>query len=356
MVSNSFLNFIQPNTKKLIYSFYFRSRYLVVYIFIGIISIIFELQIRSFLIKFGINEFKSSIISLPISITIAFLLNIKFNFKIQRKKLKESFFFFFLISTLSLIMQFILKLNFSLTNNYEVDRMLISGCCFIIFYFLHKKISFKNYVKVGVAIYANGVEDINKIYQKIGPYPDFIHVDIVDETFKKNIPEIKSYKLEAIKALWPNKEIQVHIMSKYPSRWIQKVKLHADKIFFHYEINENIEKILDENKDLKNNLGLAVSVNTDLKDYKKYIESFDNLLFLAIKEPGYSGQQFIEKSYSDINEINKLTSNRKFELCVDGGINYFNAKNIKSDEIVSGSFILSNINPVEVLLKMKFDT
>ena len=64
--------------------------------------------------------------------------------------------------------------------------MIISGSCFIIFYFLHKKFSFKDYVKVGVAIYANGVEDINKIYEKIGPYPDFIHVDIVDKHLKNN--------------------------------------------------------------------------------------------------------------------------------------------------------------------------
>ena len=86
MLFNSFLKFIHPDKRKLIYSLYFKSRYLIVYIFIGIISIIFELQIRSFLIKFGINELKSSIISLPVSIIVAFLLNINFNFKIQRKK------------------------------------------------------------------------------------------------------------------------------------------------------------------------------------------------------------------------------------------------------------------------------
>mgnify|MGYP006081649985 CR=1 FL=1 len=355
MLFSSFLNFIHPDKRKLLYSLYFKSRYLIVYIFIGIISIIFELQIRSFLIKFGINELKSSIISLPVSIIVAFLLNINFNFKIQRKKIKEAFFFFFLISTTSLFIQFVLKSNFSLMGNYEIDRMLISGSCFIIFYFLHKNISFKNYVKVGVAIYANGVEDINKIYEKIGPYPDFIHVDIVDESFLENAPEIKSYKLEVIKALWPNKDIQVHIMSKHPSRWIKEVENYADKIFFHFEIDENIEDILEENKILKNNLGLAVSVNTEFQNYQKYIKLFNNMLFLAIKKPGYSGQQFLEKSYSAIDEINKLTANRKFELSVDGGVNYFNAKNIKSDEIVSGSFILNNKKPIETLLKMKFE-
>ena len=356
MIYNSFLNFLHPNTNKLIYSFYYRSRYLIAYILIGIISIVFELQIRSILIKFGINDFGSSIVSLPISIATAFLLNIKFNFKIPQKRIAEAFLYFFLISTLSLAIQFVLKSKFDLTNNYDLDRMIVSGSCFIIFYFLHKKFSFKDYVKVGVAIYANGVEDINKIYQKIGPYPDFIHVDIVDKTFRKKVPIIKSYKLEIIKALWPSKIIQVHIMSKYPSKWIDIVKPYADKIFFHFEINENIKEILKRNKDISNKLGLAVSVNTNYKDYKNCIKLFNNLLFLTIKEPGYSGQQFQEKAYSDINQINKITSKRKFELCVDGGVNYFNAKNIKSEEIVSGSFILNSKKPVETLLKLKFDT
>tara|TARA_Y100000996_G_scaffold383583_1_gene339642 strand:+ start:675 stop:1745 length:1071 start_codon:yes stop_codon:yes gene_type:complete len=356
MFYSDFLNFLHPNTRKILYSFYFKSRYLIVYILIGIISIVFELQLRSILIKLGINDFKSSVISLPISIITAFLLNIKFNFKIPQKKIGQSFLIFFLISTLSLAIQFILKSKFVLTNNYDLDRMIISGSCFIIFYFLHKKFSFKDYVKVGVAIYANGVEDINKIYEKIGPYPDFIHVDIVDKTFKKNVPIIKSYKLEIIKALWPSKIIQVHIMSKYPSKWINVVKPYSDKIFFHYEINENIKKILKNNKDISQKLGLAVSVNTNYKNYKNYIKLFNNLLFLTIKEPGYSGQQFQEKSYSDINKINKLTANRKFELCVDGGVNHFNSKNIKSEEIVSGSFVLNSNKPVETLLKLKFDT
>ena len=44
---------------------------------------------------------------------------------------------------------------------------------------------FKDKVKIGVAVYANGIEDINKIFQKINKYPDFIHVDLVDTTFNK---------------------------------------------------------------------------------------------------------------------------------------------------------------------------
>lgn len=63
MLSTSILNFLHANTKKILYSSYYRLRYLIIFILIGIISIIFKPQVRNFLIKLGANKIKSSIIS-----------------------------------------------------------------------------------------------------------------------------------------------------------------------------------------------------------------------------------------------------------------------------------------------------
>ena len=71
---------------------------------------------------------------------------------------------------------------------------------FWIAYFFHSKFSFKDFKKVGVAIYANGVEDIPQIFNEIANFPDFIHVDIVDQTVNKNSKKVLSYKTEVIKA------------------------------------------------------------------------------------------------------------------------------------------------------------
>ena len=46
-------------------------------------------------------------------------------------------------------------------------------------YLLHKKFSFGSSAKLGVAIYASNDSNVHNIFQKIGIYPDFIHVDIV---------------------------------------------------------------------------------------------------------------------------------------------------------------------------------
>ena len=98
--------------------------------------------------------------------------------------------------------------------NFEQSRLLISGGFFLIGYFFHIKFSFKDNRKVGVAIYANGYENLNKIYKMIGPYPDFIHVDIVDKTMNLNASDSNLSKLETVKAYWPKHEINTHIMSK----------------------------------------------------------------------------------------------------------------------------------------------
>ena len=56
-------------------------------------------------------------------------------------------------------------------------------------YLLHRRFTFRDFKRVGVAIYANGVENLKDIYERIGQYPDFIHVDIVDQTFSEDAIE-----------------------------------------------------------------------------------------------------------------------------------------------------------------------
>ena len=71
--------------------------------------------------------------------------------------------------------------------------------CFFNWLFFTFNFYFQKSIKVGVAIYANGYEELEIIKNKIGEFPDFIHVDIVDKTMKKNADEIDFSKLDAIK-------------------------------------------------------------------------------------------------------------------------------------------------------------
>ncbi len=355
MIYKVYSNVISAETKKIIYRTYFKFRYIILYILIGFLSILFELQLRKLFLYVGIIDLYGSLLSLLSGIIVAFYLNIRINFKISPGKIKQSFFYFSIISGISFLTQFILSKNSLIDQNYDLNRIFMSGLCFVFFYFLHKKLSFKNTIKTGVAIYVNGIEDISKIYEKIESYPDFIQVDIVDDSFYEKAEEVKSYRLETIKAYWPKKEIHVHIMSKKPSFWIDQVLDYADKIFFHFEIDENINALLKKYNYNTSKFGLAVSVKTNFDDYKGFLKLFKNILLVTIPQPGYSGQTFSNDTYKIIEEIKKYEESKIEKICIDGGINENNIKSLKVDEIVSGSYVLNANDPIENLLKLQFN-
>ncbi len=354
MILEILSNNIAKEKRKSLYTIYFKTIKLIKYIIFGIIAIVCELLIRKVLILIELHEIQASLISLPISIILAFYCNVKFNFKIKKNKLLISALIFTFISSLSMFIQFQIKNKFLIYNNYEENRILMSGLCFIFFYFLHIKFSFKDEIQIGVAVYANGIDDINKIYDQIKNFPDFIHIDLVDKTFNPNAKEIDPNQIKLAKKLWRNKEIHMHIMSKKPDKWIEEYIDTVDKIFFHFESDIIIEDVYKKYKLKSKKLGLAVSCNTNVSNYSNILEKFKNILLLSIKNPGYSGQIFEIGSYEIIKKINNNNKKNNYTLCVDGGVNKINVNSLIADEIVSGSYVLKNQDPIYAIFNLKF--
>mgnify|MGYP001255995037 CR=1 FL=1 len=348
------INLLNPNIISYFHGIYYRARFLINYIVIGLLSIIIELTVQNQLINFGINIYASIMISIFIGIIFAFFGNIYFNFKIPNKKRNQAFKYFVFISISSALTQWLIINNINFISwTYQKSRLSMSGSMFIIGYLLHRKFSFRDRKKVGVAIYANGVEDVQEIHKKIGTYLDFIHVDIIDKTMNEDAKEINTYRMEAIKAYWPDKEIHTHIMSKKPSLYIDTILPYTDIIFIHPECDEKIITIHNKVKKSGKKFGLALSLETDIAKIKSYIELSDNILFLAIKDPGVSGQKFEIESLDKIKLINNHPSRSQFSLCIDGGVNEDIVTILKAEDIVSGSSVLNNINPKKQIMRLQ---
>ena len=259
-----------------------------------------------------------------------------------------------MISLFSIFIQCVTIQNIdSLACTYQKGRILISLLMFMIGYLLHRKFSFKDSKKVGVAIYANGVENIERIYNLIGSYLDFVHVDIVDSTFNQDANTIKTYRLEAIRAYWPNKEIHVHIMSKTPSIYINEIIPYSDVVFIHAEVDEEIHDIYSMIKEKKKKLGVVFSMSSRLNDIEPFLKLSDQVLLLAINEPGFSGQNFELKALEKIKLLNALPYRNQFSLCVDGGVNEDIVKILDAENIVSGSSVLNNLNPKKQIMRLQ---
>jgi ribulose-phosphate 3-epimerase len=231
--------------------------------------------------------------------------------------------------------------------------MMISSIVFIFAYGLHRKFSFKDYKKVGVAIYANGIENIEKIYTKVGLFSDFIHVDIIDKSINNKAKEVKTYKLETIKAYWPNTQIQTHIMSMNPEKWIDEVMPYSDVIYIHEESKKDIIKFFDKIKKNGKKAGLALMMTTKINDVINLLENADYVLLLTIPKPGESGQNFSEGALEKINIINSLKFRNKFILCIDGGVDESIINLLHAENIVSGSSVLNNVNPKQQIMRLQ---
>jgi pentose-5-phosphate-3-epimerase/putative flippase GtrA len=341
--------------KKNIFLFFFKNYHIILYVIFGVMAITIELIFRRILININLNEEVAVWAGLGVGIFVAFFLNVKYNFSIPKRKIIFALTIFCVISLCSLLVQRMLIEEYidQLKYSYELSRLIISGSTFIIAYAFHKRFSFRDSRMVGVAVYANGLEDISKIKQKIRSYPDFIHVDIVDKTIKEDIAEVTAYRLEAIRAHWPKTEIHTHIMSNSPSYWIKEAATYSDVVFIHDNIKEDLKDIKNKIRFFGSEPGLAIHAKNNYNNLQTLMEDETNVLILSIESPGQSGQIFLDKAYSLIKNINSLSNRENFKLCVDGGVTDRNICTFDSDYIVSGSNVLNAKEPFRQIINLK---
>ena len=345
-----FDNSFEPKLQLILYKF----RFLVLYVIFGFFALVIEILLRSFLMELGIGSYFSTIIGWICGVFFAFWTNVNINFKIHKSGIKKALIYFISISIISGLMQWSLIQLLILNDlSYEQSRLSISGIMFLFAYFIHREYSFKDYKKVGVAVYANGRENIKIIHDKIGQYPDFIHVDIIDKTMCENHDEAKPYKMETIKAYWPKTQIQTHIMSTHPTKWLKDVLPFSDVIFVHYECKENLKELFTLIKGDGKKIGMALTMNTNIKKVTGLIKNVDYVLLLTIPNPGNSGQKFDTEGLTKIKEINNLPFRENFNLCVDGGVNEDIVNILEAENIVSGSSVLKNQNPKRQIMRLQ---
>tara|TARA_Y200000002_G_scaffold379781_1_gene389819 strand:- start:37 stop:1014 length:978 start_codon:yes stop_codon:yes gene_type:complete len=299
--------------------------------------------IRINLIKyFDTNFLLSNIFSISASIAVAYILNVNFNFKVPKERIKISLFYFTVISIFSCIVQF--TFSYVVDIEFFQNRFQISGALFLIAYFLHRRYTFKNYQKIGVAIHLNKSNNVLEIFNKVKNFPDFIHIDLIDETYNSENISIDIEMLNKIRELWPQKKLQIHLMSKNPNFWISQLpKSRNTEVFFHYDENVNIEKI--SSLILSKNFIPGVVLHNQMSESQisKLMNLFSNFMVLCVGKAGFSGQVFQNK-YSDlINKLIKISEQvNDVKITLDGGITPKIASKFNVQEVVSASSILND--------------
>ena len=180
---------------------------------------------------------------------------------------------------------------------------------------------------------------------------DYIHIDVMDNKFVPNY----QFPIEEINKIIPlsTKKIDIHLMVEKPLTYINKINnSNIEYITIHYEINDNIDNILQTIKNKGYKAGLAIKPKTKIDEVKEYLNKIDMLLIMSV-EPGFGGQSFIPNTINKINELKQL--NKDLTVEVDGGINDKTIKQIYdiSDIAVVGSYIINQIDYNKAINNLK---
>ena len=176
---------------------------------------------------------------------------------------------------------------------------------------------------------------------------DMIHVDVMDGHFVPNL----TIGPPVIKALrnYTKLPFDVHLMIKPVHKYIKSyAEAGANIITIHPEATESLKDSITHIKEFGKKVGVSLNPDTKTEIVKKNLSELDLILIMSV-HPGFGGQKFIPEVLSKIEELKniKLKENLKFDIEVDGGIDFNNSKLVieaGANILVSGTTIFKNNN------------
>lgn len=151
---------------------------------------------------------------------------------------------------------------------------------------------------------------------------DFLHVDIMDGHYVKNIT-LSAFFIQQIRP-HTTLPIDVHLMVENPLDFIdQMAEAGADYICPHAEtINVNAFRVINHIKKLNKKVGIVLNPATPVEYISQYIHLLDKITVMTV-DPGYAGQPFIPEMLNKISKLAALknTNDLNFLLEVDGSCN-----------------------------------
>jgi len=185
---------------------------------------------------------------------------------------------------------------------------------------------------------------------------DWFHCDVMDGRFVPNI----SYGIPVVQAIKrkAQKPLDVHLMIVEPEKYFEAfAKAGTDILTFHYEACNHIHRAVQQIKSLGLQAGVVLNPHTPVAVLEDIIGDLDLVLLMSVN-PGFGGQQFIERTYEKIRQLRLMIEKQNAHALieVDGGVNTQNAKALfeaGANVLVAGNAIFKSENPEETIKLMK---
>ena len=176
---------------------------------------------------------------------------------------------------------------------------------------------------------------------------DMIHVDVMDGHFVPNLT-IGPPVIQTLRS-YTKLPFDVHLMIKPVHKYIKDyAEAGADIITIHPEATDNLKDSIKHIKEIGKKVGVSLNPETKTDIVKEFLTEIDLILIMSV-HPGFGGQKFIPEVINKIKELKniKLKENLKFDIEVDGGIDFNNSKLVieaGANILVSGTTIFKNNN------------
>jgi ribulose-phosphate 3-epimerase len=171
---------------------------------------------------------------------------------------------------------------------------------------------------------------------------DMIHLDIMDGHFVPNItfgPGV----VEAIRKV-TKLPLDVHLMISDPVLFIPRfAEAGADYLTVHLESGPHLHRNIQAIKKLNIKAGVSLNPHTSIIQITEILGDIDLLLLMSVN-PGFGGQQFIERTLEKIRVARRLIDSANYACVIeiDGGINDKTGKQCieaGADILVAGDYI-----------------
>ena len=211
-------------------------------------------------------------------------------------------------------------------------------------------------VKISPSILGGSFSNIEKIIVDLDKSKaEYIHFDVMDGDFVPNLTFGAKFISDVRK--FSKKIFDVHLMINRVDKFLDEyIKAGSDIITFHYEVDEDIQKIISKIKNKGIKCGLAIKPRTTWSEILPYLDLIDQVTIMTV-EPGFGGQKFMSNQVDKIKNISdhiKL-KNMNVEVEIDGGINFETGKTCVeagADILVAGSFLFNQGDLISSTNKM----
>lgn len=143
-----------------------------------------------------------------------------------------------------------------------------------------------------------------------------IQLDVADEefTFKPTLG------VEKMLAAPTTLEKDVHLMIVEPIDWLEKCQEEGVRTAIgHIEYMSSQKEFVEEAKRLGLKAGLAVDLETDLKELDWLTAKTADMILIMAVRAGKEGQEFNAEALKRVQELRK--KGFMGEICIDGGVN-----------------------------------